>query len=391
MTDAGGRLLLLGAGHAQLFVLEALARRKIAARQVTLISPLERQLYSAMVPGLIQGRYTAEELTFDLPALARGAGAEFVQDSVTAIDAAARSVTLASGRTLPYDVASLAIGGLPAHSAIPGVATHAHLVKPIDRAADLVPAMESAAAGAGPEPLQVVVVGAGASGIEVALATRARLDRLGANRAIITLVDSSNTLLRHAGAGLAETVETTLRRSDVTLRLATGVEEVGPSHLRLTGGRILSADLVLWCAGTDAPPLFRDSGLPVEARGFLTVHDTLAVPGTTGLYGAGDAVSLQYAPRAPKSGTNARRQGPILAHNVGLALAGAGSERLGRRYLPTERNLVLLNTGDGRAILSYSGVVMSGGWVMALKDRLDRGFIGRFQQLAAGTLTPGPS
>jgi selenide,water dikinase len=385
MTGAGRRLLLLGGGHAQLFVLEALAQGRISADTVTLVSSHASQLYSGMVPGLVEGRYGIDQLSFDLPALAAAAGAEWIEDRVTHLDAHARTATLASGRVLEYDVASLAIGGLAASTAIPGVQTHAHVVKPVDRAAELVPAMERAAQNAGPEPLQVAIVGAGAAGIELALTTRARLDRLGANRAILTLVDASSSLMRHAGGGVAEVVERELRRGEVTLRLATGVEEVGPAHLRLTGGRVLPADLVLWCAGVEAPSLFRESGLPVEARGFLTVHDTLAVPGTTGLYGAGDAVSLQYAPRTPKSGVHAVRQGPVLAHNIGLALQGPGGEQMGRRYFPKERTLTILNTGDGRAILSYSGVVTTGRWAMALKDRIDRRFMRRFRGLAAGT------
>ncbi len=268
MTRAGGRLLLLGGGHGQLFVLEALARRQIVAEEVVLVSAHPYHLYSGMLPGVVQGRYTFDQLSVDLVALARAAGAEFIQDRVTGIDGHTRTVTLASGRSLGYDVASLAVGGAPATGAIPGVQRYALPMKPIDRAAKLVPAMERAALSAGPEPLQVVVVGAGAAGVELALTTRTRLDSLGANRAIITLIDASNTLLRHAGEALAATVERELRRGEVTLRLSTGVEEVCPAHLRLSGGRILQADLVLWCAGTEAPSLFRDSGLPVDGGGY---------------------------------------------------------------------------------------------------------------------------
>jgi NADH dehydrogenase FAD-containing subunit len=235
-----------------------------------------------MVPGLIEGRYTLDQLSFDLVALARAARARFLEDTVTRIDAHAHTVTLASGRSLEYDVASVAIGGRPAAASIPGAAAHARFVTPIDRLAALIPAMEAAAQSAGPEPLQVVVVGAGATGVEIALTTRARLDQLGATRAIITLLDSANTLVRQTGAAIAETAERELRHGEITLRLSTGVEEIGPGHLRLTGGRILSADLILCCGGIDAPTLFRDSALPVDGHGFLTVQDTLAVPGVAG-------------------------------------------------------------------------------------------------------------
>jgi NADH dehydrogenase FAD-containing subunit len=388
MIRSGRRLLLIGGGPAQLFVLEALVRRKLTADEVVLVSPHSGQLHSAMVPGLIEGRYTIDQLTLDLPALARAAGATFIEDSVTRIDAASRIVTLAGGKTLEYDVASIAIGGTPAGAEIPGVRSHAHFLTPIDRVAALVPAMERAAQNAGPEPLQVVVVGAGAAGVEIALTTRARLDRLGANRAIITLVDASHALLRHAGPAAEDAAEQALRRGDITLRLSTGVEEVGPAHVRVTGGRVIPADLILWCTGTEAPTLFRDSGLPVDARGYLTVDDTLAVPEFVGLFAAGDSASLRSAPRLPKSGVSSARQGPVLAHNLAAALAATSTvvaaalpNPSARPYRPQTRPLALLNTGDGRAIFSYAGVVTTTRWAMRLKDRIDRRLVRRFQRL----------
>lgn len=387
--NPGQRLLLIGGGHAQLFVLEALAKRKIVADDITLVSSHSTQLYSGMVPGLIEGRYKLEQLTFDLVALARAAGARFIQDSVTRIDAQSKLVTLASGESLEYDVASVALGGAPGSHAVPGAAAHACFLKPAERAGALVPRMEMAARNAGPEPLQVVVVGAGAAGIEIALTTRARLDQAGAQRAIITLVDASSALLRNSGPGAGEAAEAALRRGEITLRLSTGVEEVGADHVRVGGGRIIPSDLTIWCAGTDAPPLLRESGLPVESRGYLTVHDTLAVPGAIGLFGAGDAVSLQYAPRLPKSGVTAVRMGPILAHNIGVAL-GSG-EKNPIPYRPTLRALQLLNTGDGSAICCYGGVVASGRWAMLFKDYIDRRFVRRFKALEAGTPAGPPS
>ena len=51
------RVVLLGAGHAQLSVLEALAKLRLPGAEVLLVSAGERLIYSGMVPGLIAGRY----------------------------------------------------------------------------------------------------------------------------------------------------------------------------------------------------------------------------------------------------------------------------------------------------------------------------------------------
>ena len=130
---------------------------------------------------------------------------------------------------------------------------------------------------------------------------------------------------------------------------------------------------------TDAPPLFRASGLPTDAKGFLLVDDTLAVQGIPGLFGGGDAVSLATAPKTPKAGVYAVRMGPFLAKNLAAYLAGTPLAS----YTPQDTFLALLNTGDGRAILSRGQLATSGRWAMRLKDKIDRGFMRRFQRLYA--------
>ncbi len=387
---SGPRLLLVGGGHAHVFVLEALARGRVPAGEATLVSPHDRQVYSGMVPGLIGGRYTLEEVTFDLPAMAARCGVRFVRDTVVRLDAAVRTATLASGQALPYDVASFAVGGAPAGSDRPGVAEYAHFVKPINRVLELLPAIDQAAAARGPEPLQVLVAGAGAAGVEVALALRARLDRLGATRAVITLYDTAHTVLRERSPAARLHAERALRQREVTVRLGTGIEEVGATYARLSGGRIVPADLVVWTAGTRAPGLFRDSGLPTDPHGFLLVEETLQASGVPGVFAAGDAATLVTAPATPKAGVFAVRQAPVLVHNLRVALerAAAGNptgDTSGqfRPYRPQTRFLALLNTGDGRAILSYGDFALTARSAMILKDWIDRGFMRRFQRLSA--------
>ena len=69
------RLVLLGGGHAHLFVLEGAAGGAFAGTDVTLVAPVRRQAYSGMVPGMIAGIYGPDQLSFDLAAMAGVAGA----------------------------------------------------------------------------------------------------------------------------------------------------------------------------------------------------------------------------------------------------------------------------------------------------------------------------
>ena len=81
------KVLLLGAGHAQLSVLQALARPRLPGGDVLLVTPYPRQIYSGMVPGLIAGRYAEDEIAIDVVALAKDCGVHLRLGHAVALDA----------------------------------------------------------------------------------------------------------------------------------------------------------------------------------------------------------------------------------------------------------------------------------------------------------------
>ena len=90
------RLVLLGGGHAHLFVLEAFAREQPDAR-VSLITPDALTPYSGMMPGVIAGHYDYRQACIDLAPLAARAGCALRLDAAVSLDAGQRQIRLASG------------------------------------------------------------------------------------------------------------------------------------------------------------------------------------------------------------------------------------------------------------------------------------------------------
>ncbi len=370
------RLVLLGGGHAQLFVLEGLARRPLDGVETTLVSVDARQAYSGMVPGLIGGRYEPADLSFDLPAICRRAGATFVQAEATRLVSAQRRVLLDDGRSVEYDLLSIATGSTVEGADLPGVAEHALRVKPIGRAMEIVPALERAARQVD-EPT-VVVVGGGAAGIEVSLAARARLRGLGREGTGVTLVESGPRLFGGRMPAAERVAARVLRAHRVAVHLGRTAAGVDADALRFDTGATLRADVVIWATGAAARPLLRESGLAVDARGFVLVDDSLRSLSDPAVFAAGDAASLSRYPGTPKAGVYAVREGPVLWRN--LVASGHGGPPAAR-YRPQPRFLALLNTGDGRAVLTYGAVATWSSWGMRLKDWIDRRFMRRFQAL----------
>ena len=371
------RLVLVGAGHAHLFVLEQLTLGHLPQAEVTLLSPYAGHLYSGMLGGLISGRYGPEDAYLDLPSLAAKAGARFVLGSAVRVDTTNRQICVDGGRELPYGIASFAIGSemgpAKAHAGDTVVA-----VKPIDEASRIAGALDSLPQA---QPT-VVVVGGGAGGVEIALNIKARLQALGRTDAHVVLVDRQPRLVANRSEACAREVARVLGQNQIRVVLSRQVEEVGPRTVRLSGGTDLPYDTLVWVTGASAPEIFRASGLETDHAGFLLVDSTLRSVTDSAIFAAGDAATLRPFPATPRSGVYAVRQGPILARNLGLALRGGVSERF-QHYRPQPRSLVLINTGDGRAILSYGSIALTGRWIMRLKDRIDRDFMRRFHRLAA--------
>ncbi len=372
------RLLLVGAGHAHLEVLRRLELHPSAGMEATLISAADCHHYSGMVPGFLQGQYEEREITFDLPRLAARAGARFVQARATAIDPNAREVHLEGGGVLGYDLVSFNVGSRSAGDEEEDVRRHAALVKPISRAVELRRRLTELAGVAGGER-RAVVVGGGAAGVEVACAIAAVFLGGGPGRGRVTILEGSDAILSEYSKRFRLRAATVLAGRGVEIRTGARVENVERGAVLLQDGSRLMSGLTVWLTGAAAWPLFAPSGLPVDGKGFLLVDDSLRSIADPRVFGAGDCVTLARHPETPKAGVYAVREAPILWESLLAGIEGGQPPH----YEPQAGFLSLLNTGDGKALLRYKGLVAHSRWAWRLKDRIDRRFMMRYQVAAA--------
>jgi selenide, water dikinase len=359
-----GRLVIVGGGHAHLFVLEAFARQPEPGVRLQLISPHERSVYTGMAPGVIAEQYRLDEAEIDVRRLTERAGGEFLGDRVVGMDPRAGSLELAGGGRVPYDVLSLDIGGRPAGAERIAPEAPAVVVKPIEEA---VRGIAEALASA---PRRAVVVGAGAGGCDLAFALARRL-----GAGAVSVCDADPRPLLARGERASRLVEKSFSERGVSFLGGARARRVERGRVELDDGRSLAADLVVWSTGAVGPALLRASGLPVDERGFLRVESTLRCVGVPALYAAGDCATIDEHPDLPKAGVYAVRQGPVLARNLRDAIRGRPP---GKRFRPQREFLALINTADGKAILSYGKVALRGCLAWRLKDRIDRAFVRRF-------------
>jgi len=363
------RLVLLGGGHTHLHVMTAMAREPMPGVQAVLATPHPRQIYSGMLPGWVAGHYTLDECSIAIEPLARAAKVELAQSPAVSLDAKERTVTLADGRVAEYDVLSLDIGATVDRDAVPGAREHGLFVRPLEHFVQLFDRVPALAAD---RVLDVVVVGGGAAGFEVAMAVHHRLNGAGLEGARVCLVTGDATVLPGFDAKVRQRAIESLRRARITL-MNQKVVEVAATHLQLDNGARLVCDVPLMALPAVAPPWLRDSGLALDERGFVSTTATLQSTSHPEVFAAGD-IAARNDRALPRSGVFAVRAGPALALNLRRRLAGGEL----MPWQPRERSLYLLSCGERRAIASWGSLSAQGRWVWWWKDQIDRGFVASF-------------
>jgi selenide,water dikinase len=368
------RLLLVGAGHAHLEILRRLAIDPPGVA-LTVVSGAPRHHYSGMVPGYLQGTYSEEEISVDVPSLAARSGGHFVVGQAVGLDPQARRVALASGDELPYDLVSFAVGSQPAGVDDQAVAAHAQLIKPLGRVAELrARLLELAGRTEEGQRASVAVVGGGAAGVEIALAAARVLDDARLDRQL-TILEAGPAILAGYTDRFRARASQVLAARGIAVRTGSRAIAVRPHEVEAADGSILPSDLTIWLSGAVAQPLFRSSGLPLDDRGFLLLDDALRSLGDPRVFAAGDCGTLARYPETSKAGVYAVREAPVLWQSLLAALNNGPAPR----YRPQRGFLSLLNSADGRALLSYQGMVSHSRWAWRLKDWIDRRFMARYR------------
>jgi pyridine nucleotide-disulfide oxidoreductase family protein len=393
------RLVLAGAGHAHALVLLDWARAPLPGVELVVVSPQALAPYSGMVPGWLAGHYRFDEIVIDVPALAAAAGARWVPAEIARLDPAGRTLHLDDGSALGYDLLSLNIGStLRPPPALAADARRTVLaLRPLARLRQQVQALLVRwQAEAGHAPWRVTAVGGGAAGFEALLALQARLRALRPDRAVqARLLGRGGQLLPGISPPARRAAARALARAGVAVELGRGwvPGDDAPADA--------AHELVLWATGAEAHDWQRDPArrgtLAVDGGGFVRIGAALRSTSHPEIFAAGDcahwdgpgdsvggmasdsAASDATAAGLPKAGVYAVRMGPVLARNLRAALGdGTAAD-----YQSQHHFLALLATGDGRAIATRGALGASGAWAWWWKDRIDRGFIGRFPRGAA--------
>jgi len=367
-------VVLIGGGHAHVEVLRCAAMKPAPDVRLTVIARELDTPYSGMLPGLVAGHYRFEDAHIDLRPLCRAAGARLYHDAAIGLDLAAQRVICAGRPPVAFDRVALDIGSSPATLGIPGADRHVLPVKPVPAFLARWAMIRDSAI----RPDSIVVVGAGAGGVELCLSMQAALMRDGGAQPRFTLVSADSEILPTHPSAVRRTFRRTLAQRGVEVVLGAPVLEVTADAVTLEGGRSLPSDLTVWVTQAAPASWLADTGLALDGKGFVRVNESLQSVSHANVFATGDVAAFEASP-LPKAGVFAVREGPFLAHNL-----LAPDDQPLRRYVPQRRFLSLITTGDRHAVASRGGLSIDGDWVWRWKRRIDTRWMAMYQRLRPG-------
>ena len=358
-------LVLIGGGHTHALVLRAWGMNPLPGVRVTLINPAPTAAYSGMLPGFVAGHYTRDELDIDLVKLARFAQARLITGIVTSVDKDQKVVMVPGRPPIMYDACSIDIGITSNMPDLPGFLDYGVPAKPLAPFAQKWDGFRTSN-----ETGNIIVVGAGVAGVELAMAMKHAMPQ-----ASLHVLDRSKALTA-LGNKARQGLKQQLGDFGIELTENAEVVRIKPKHVELSDGQILPSDFTVGAAGAEPFAWPSEIGLDMHA-GYVAVNRHLQSSDPS-IFAAGDCAHLTDNPR-PKAGVFAVREAPFLFDNLRAVLSGGTLTA----FKPQKDYLKLISLGGRSALAEKFGAVFSGPLLWRWKDWIDRAFMAKFDELPA--------
>ncbi len=353
------RIVIVGGGAGGL-PLAARLGDKLGRRgraEITLVDRYATHLWKPLLHEVAAGRMDADVHGVDYLALAYWHHFRFRQGAVAGLNRARHELALDAvydddgalmlpRRTVRYDTLIFCVGSVSNDFNVPGIAEHAISLDALADAerfhrrllAACVRADAEAAAGR-PTGVNIVIIGAGATGVELAAEIRHTtgahasygLDYLDPEKDIRqTIVEAAPRILPQLSEHVAEAATGLLKKLDIEVRTGERVTLVDEHSVHTASGARYRADLVVWAAGIKAPDWLADlDGLETGRGNLLVVTTILQTTRDADIFAFGDCAACPW-PEAgrpdalvPPRAQAARQQALLLVKSMQARLAGA--------------------------------------------------------------------
>ena len=360
------RVLVLGAGYAGVTLARRLESCLPAEAELVVVDESDSHLVQHEVHRVIRHPSLAETIRVPLGQLFDRAEVRVAR--VEGIDREARTVRLDGGTTLDYDYAAVCLGSATAYYGLPGVEEHS---LPLKSVADAEAIRESfLAAAAANDAVNVVVGGAGLSGVQTAGELAALADEEDVT-ASITVVEQLEDVAPNFPRNFREAVRDELEARCIDVRTGTTVQRATAEAVETDAGTF-AYDTFVWTGGI--------AGQAAMAGDRPTVRSDLRLDART--FVVGDAARIVDADgeAVPASASAALREANTVAKNVARLVrheTDADPDDFAPRMEPYRFDVPgwIVSVGDG-AVAQLGPTVVTGSAAKAMKASVGAGHLG---------------
>ncbi len=338
--DFPNKVLVVGGGFAGYNAVAKLCRlaRDRDDVGVMLISRENYFTFWPMLASVIGGDVETHNVAQPLRRTLIRLGASFRRAELEGVDTE-HQVVKAAGKEFPYDHLVLSLGAEPAYFGIPGVEEHAISIRGIGAGEEIcdrvIERYEETTLAGGDVPdskLTFVVIGGGATGVEVAAELHNLLRELlvpdypniHPDRAQIVLIDANKEVLKELDPALRRVAQ--MRLHDLRIRVINNAKarEVKADRVILDDGREIASENVIWTAGARASKKLDDLPFPHDERKGVAVDRFMRVEGYDNVWAVGDCAATvdEDGTPVPPNAQAAVQEGETVARNILAAIDG---------------------------------------------------------------------
>ncbi|PPC82225.1 MAG: FAD-dependent oxidoreductase [Methylotenera sp.] len=332
---------------------DTLGRKGKAA--ITLVDKSKTHVWKPLLHEIAAGSMNPEKHELVYLAQAHWHHFKFRLGSMDSLDRAKKEISIAPNydedgveviprRTIKYDTLVIAVGSTTNDFGVKGAREHSIALDTQDQAEKFHRRLHNALlrAQTQAEPVQagqleVVIVGAGATGVELSAelhnTTRELaaygLDKIDPDRDVrISLIEASDRVLPALPAKLSNSVDLELRKLRVHLYMGERVTEVTSKGVQTHSGRFIPSALVVWAAGIKAPDFLREiDGLETNRINQLIVKPTLQTTLDESIFAFGDCAACPWVGHGqdvtvPPRAQSAHQQASMLVKTLKYRVAG---------------------------------------------------------------------
>lgn len=299
------KIVIVGGGFAGVRTALSLVQQQIADTKIILISDKPHFEYHAALYRLVTGS-SPLEVCVPLREIFTNTSVEVIEDRVVSVDIKKQSMGGVSGAIYSYDYVVLALGAETAYFHIPGLEKLSFTYTSIHQALVLKRHLHEVFSACQNSPLQektcaarIVVIGGGASGVELAgnlvVYTKqlAKKHGMSPNLIRIDIVEAAPRLLPFLPVRVSQAVEKHLRALHVNVMTNETVMKEDVKGVYLKDSKMFS-QTVVWTAGVKTHHLYSQiNGLSLNAKGRVIVDNHLqAAPN---VFVLGDAAATPFS------------------------------------------------------------------------------------------------